>query len=396
MKLQKNEERIINGKVVSFIMMYEDIRIQLCKDVGLSSAMVYYAIRGFKKSPDNMHCCYPSNSDIAKVCGLKSTSGIQKHLNILKDKGWLKWNSGGKDKKQNSTYYFPKEEYLYTDEELHYIAKVESITYDIDKTTAKRTKKNSKVVEEIKEIETFTPIGKVYDDDLFEDEIEELPPSNNMDASVGYMEEFYINMQNYYNVNDESLKNNKTIIKKVNDLVSLVEKELNNKNIENINAEKIINDIMKNNQKSFNNALKNKSITDDFKKCTYIISCVQNNFKDKKLPTIIKNSKVDNLPDTDDGLVNYMNDNFIALPDGDNITKEEAIRRIQLRVTEQNEKTIFNIIFGVIGKNNKLNNCSIDIIKNVVDKLNNYFGYEILISDRFDGILIEDTPDIAI
>lgn len=393
MKLQKNEVRMIDGKAVPFIMMYEDIRIQLCKDVGLSSAMVYYAIRGFKMSFDNMHCCYPSNSQIAEVCGLKSTSGIQKHLNTLKDKGWLKWNSGGKDKKQNSTYYFPKEEYLYTDEELHYIAKVESITYDIDKTTAKRTKKNSKVVEEIKENETFTPVGKYVGDDLFDEEIEELPPSNNIDTSVGYMEEFYINMHNYYNVNDESLKNNNTIIKKVNDLVGFINTELTNNNIENIKAEKIINDIMKNNQKLFGKGL--NKITDDFRKCTYIITCIQNNFTNKKLSALIKSSKDNNYPPIDDGFVDYMNDNFIELSNGERESKKEIIRRMELITNNPKIKEEANKIAREVFKSYNYcfdgwDNCHINIIRDIVKGLEKNLGNGILTDNRFDGIIIND------
>ncbi|MPM02481.1 hypothetical protein SDC9_48730 [bioreactor metagenome] len=405
-------ERIINNMknkqkgivTTGFTPSNNELRLKIVKNCGLSTYGVYIQILSHRNTSTNE--CFPKNDIIAEECSC-SVANVKKHINKLYEFGYLVIDSGYTGKASN--YYFPLEidlntnKSIYSDAELERISNIKRRTKDniIEEVPAQDTNKLS-------DNKTFTPIGKYVDEiiddvDLFEDDLSETPVKDNITklnndsagSDVDYINEFYVNMHSYYNVNDELLKTNKTISKKVNDLVGFINTELTNNNIENIKAEKIINDIMKNNQKSFNNALNNKSITDDFKKCTYIISCVQNNFKDKKLPTIINNSKVDNFPVADDGFVDYMNDNYITLSNGDNLTKDEAIRRIQLRVTEQNERTIFNIIFGVIGRNNKLNNCSIDIIKNVVDKLNNYFGYEILISDRFDGILFEDS-NIAI
>jgi hypothetical protein len=380
--------------------MYEDIRLKLYKEVGLATAGVYYAIRGFKKSPDNFKCCFPSNKQIAEVCGLKSTSGIQNHINRLEEYGWLKWNSGGSEIGANSTYYFPKEEYLYTDEELHYISKVErrTINKEVEEIPAQTNNTidnnniNSSVGNvldnEISETDkTFKPIGKVYDDDLFDEDTEGITNIDNNNSSVGYMEEFYVNMHSYYNVNDESLKTNKTISKKVNDLVGFINTELTNKDIENIKAEKIINDIMKNNQKSFNNALNNKSITDDFKKCTYIISCVQNNFKDKKLKTLISNTNNNKFSSVaDDGFVDYMNDNYIALPNGENLTKDEVIKRMKsiIKNEEQFVKDAANSIVNEILKSYKTSfeNAPIQAIRNIVNRLNIFYKREFLLDER--------------
>jgi hypothetical protein len=409
MKLKKDEIRVVDGKAVPFIMMYEDIRLKLYKEVGLATAGVYYAIRGFKKSPDNFKCCFPSNKQIAEVCGLKSTSGIQNHINRLEEYGWLKWNSGGSEIGANSTYYFPKEEYLYTDEELHYISKVErrTINKEVEEIPAQdETIENNNIpssagdaldTTNLTDDKPFTPKGKVYDDDdSFVDEdddnIVETPVKDNITklnndsagSDVDYINEFYVNMHSYYNVNDESLKNNKTISKKVNDLVGFINTELTNNNIENIKAEKIINDIMKNNQKSFGNGL--KKVTNDFYKCTYIITCVQNNFKDKKLKTIIENNKVDTLPPADDGFVDYMNDNYITLSNDDNLTKDEAINRIKsiIKNEEQYVKDAANSIVNEILKSYKTSfeNAPIQAIRDIVNRLNIFYKREFLLDER--------------
>lgn len=365
----------------SYVALYNDMKCELIKEVGLSTAMVYLIIKSHKMIENNMHCCYPSNEELYKECNLKKRQ-FQNHLTKLVDTGWIVVKSGGTKIGRNSNYYFPREIGMYTEAELNYISKIE-----------RRSTKKDNTVEEIptQDINIPSSVG----DDLFDEEIEESPPSNNIDASVGYMEEFYVNMHSYYNVNDESLKTNKTISKKVNDLVGFINTELTNNNIENIKAEKIINDIMKNNQKSFNNALNNKSITDDFKKCTYIISCVQNNFKDKKLKTLISNTNNNKFSSVaDDGFVDYMNDNYIALPNGENLTKDEVIKRMKsiIKNEEQFVKDAANSIVNEILKSYKTSfeNAPIQAIRDIINRLNKMFKREFLLDERFDGIIISD------
>ncbi len=365
----------------SYVALYNDIKCELIKEVGLTTAMVYLVIKSHKMIENNMHCCYPSNEELYKECNIRKRMFL-KHLDKLVDTGWIVVKSGGTKIGRNSNYYFPREIDMYTDAELNYISKIE-----------RRSTKKDNTVEEVPAQDNNIPSS--VDDDLFDEEIEELSPSYNIDTSVDYIEEFYINMHNYYKVNNESLKTNKTIINKVNSLVGFIEEELKNNDIENIKAEKIINDIMKNNQKSFGNGL--KKVTNDFYKCTYIITCVQNNFKDKKLKTIINNNKVDKLPVADEGFVDYMNDNYITLSNGDNLTKKEALDRMKsiIKNEEQFVKDTANGIANGVLKYYKtsLDNAPIQAIKDIVNELNKFYKREFLLDDRFDGIII---PDIAI
>lgn len=272
-----------------------ELRLKLVKDCGLSSYGVYIQILSHRNTSTNE--CFPKNDIIAEECSC-SVANVKKHINKLYEFGYLVIDSGYTGKASN--YYFPLEIDLNTNKSIYSDAELERIS-----NIKRRTKDN--IVEEIPAQDNN--ISSSVGNDLFDEEIEELPPSNNIDTSVGYINEFYDNMHTYFNVNDESLKTNKTIIKKVNDLVGFINTELSNNNIENIKAEKIINDIMKNNQKSFGNGL--KKVTNDFYKCTYIITCVQNNFKDKKLPTIIKNNKVDDIH-IDQSYVDGLNDFYAA------------------------------------------------------------------------------------
>ena len=318
-----------------------ELRLKMVKDCGLSTYGVYIQILSHRNTSTNE--CFPKNDIIAEECSC-SVANVKKHINKLYEFGYLVIDSGYTGKASN--YYFPLEIDLNTNKSIYSDAELERIS-----NIKRRTKDN--ITEEVPEQDnnvadlvgneditnstdnkTFTPIGKYVDEiiddaDLFEDDLSETPVKDNITklnndstgSDVDYINEFYVNMHSYYNVNDESLKNNKTIIKKVNDLVGFINTELTNNNIENIKAEKIINDIMKNNQKSFGNGL--KKVTNDFYKCTYIITCVQNNFKDKKLPTIIKINKVDDIH-IDQSYVDGLND-FYADDDMFDYMKKNSI-----------------------------------------------------------------------
>ena len=336
-------ERIINNMknkqkgivTTGFTPSNNELRLKIVKDCGLSTYGVYIQILSHRNTSTNE--CFPKNDIIAEECSC-SVANVKKHINKLYEFGYLVINSGYTGKASN--YYFPLEidlntnKSIYSDGELERILNIKRRTKDNEveeipaqtNNTIDNNNINSSVGNvldnEISETDkTFKPIGKVYDDDLFNDDTEGITNIDNNNSSDGYMDEFYVNMHSYYNVNDESLKNNKTIIKKVNDLVRFINTELTNNNIENIKAEKIINDIMKNNQKSFGNGL--KKVTNDFYKCTYIITCVQNNFKDKKLPTIIKINKVDDIH-IDQSYVDGLND-FYADDDMFDYMKKNSI-----------------------------------------------------------------------
>lgn len=356
----------------SYVILHDDIEKELVKEVGLHTAMVYLIIKSHKKIDNNMHCCYPSIDELSSECNIEKRM-LHKHINKLVDSGWLKIKSGGTKVKRNSNYYFPKEKYMYTDVELNYISKIE--------------RRSTKQVEEIPAQDNnipslsgdFTPKGKYVDDDLFDEETEENEVVNIDNSSAGsdIIDIFYSNVNNYFGVSDTAIKTNKTIKQKLDVLAGFVEDD---------NVEKVITDIMKKNQKSFTNGLKKANVPNDFKKCTYIISCVQNKIKDKKTKTEKKDDKITAIDDVD--LVDYMNDNFIGLSKGE-ICKEDAIKRIELKVnsSEKTAKEVaMKIIFDVLKdyKKQKLKELHISGLRKVVKQLNEFYGYEILLDNHID------------
>ncbi|GEM_PF-3807350 len=283
-----------------------ELRLKIVKDCGLSTYGVYIQILSHRNTSTNE--CFPKNDIIAEECSC-SVANIKKHINKLYDFGYLVISSGYTGKASN--YYFPSEidlntkKSIYTDAELDRISNI--IRRTKDNTVEEVPAQDIKIIND----KTFTPTGKyvdkIIDDvDLFEDD---LPAKDNIiklnNDSTGFINEFYINMHSYFNVQDESLKTNKTIIKKVNELVGLIDAKFKEQDF-NIPAGKVIENILNEKQRQYKKALSKNSIDKDFNICCFVIGCLQKAL-DEEIQQYIRNSKVDKFPPADEGLIDYMN-----------------------------------------------------------------------------------------
>ena len=398
-----------------FAQASNEVMKELCIDYHPNVAIVYFMLishRHTDRDNEKYNQCFPTQELLSKETGLHKDTVI-KCIKTLSDNDYILYRQG--NSQYANQYFFPLEEF-YKGEGDYLLKDIEDEI--VDNNTEDIPAEDNEIVEEVptndnnsfpflsgnvlEDKETFTPKGKYVDevvnDDIDVDMFDEiLPPT--IDNSVGYVVEFYNNMNKYYDITDETLANNKAIIKRVNSLVGYVKDELVKNDID-INAEKVITDILKGNRKSFTTSLGGASISNEFNKCTYIISCVQNNFKKKKLQALIKKyNKADivDFPVADDGFVDYMNDNYITLSNGDNLTKDEAINRMKniIKNEEQFVKDTANSIVKDVLKHYKtsFDNAPIQAIRDIINELNKFYKREFLLDERFDGISI---PDIAI
>lgn len=192
----------------SYVALYNDMKCELIKEVGLSTAMVYLIIKSHKMIENNMHCCYPSNEDLYKECNLKKRQ-FQNHLTKLVDKGWIVVKSGGTKIGRNSNYYFPREIGMYTEAELNYISKIERRSTKKDNTVEEIPAQINEIIEDNivadNKIKEFKPIGKYVDldDDLFIEDEELNIPSVENNPLVG------VDANDIYELDERLVKNNK-------------------------------------------------------------------------------------------------------------------------------------------------------------------------------------------
>ncbi len=316
-----------------------NIMKELCIDFHPNVAIVYFMLishrHGDKNNIEKYNQCFPTQDMLSKETGLHKDT-IVKCIRTLVENEYVLHRQG--NSQLANQYYFPQEEF-YQGEGDYLLDIVEDIIDD-------------EVVEEIPtnddnlpflsgdildNNESFTPkvkyVNEIDNDDIFDDI---LPPINSSD---GYVKVFYDNMVKYYDITDETLANNNYIDKKVNSLIGYVKEELVKNNILDITADKVVTDILKGNRKSFTISLGGASITKDFNKCTYIISCIQSNFTKKKLPALIKKHSKDKIVDkvvADDNLADSLND-FYADDDMFDYMKKNSINSNK-KVDLSNEK----------------------------------------------------------
>lgn len=351
---------------------------ELAVDYHVNVAFVYIIILSHRNTDNNQ--CFPSKELLVKETGL-NISTIKKCIKTLGDNGYLVWKKG--NSKFANNYYFPMEPF-YKGEGNYLLNKIIKQVEEIptqDNNISVSVGESFDFEVSTDDNKTFKPIGKyseMKEDDLLEKHIEDIPVKYN-NISVGYLEKFYANMHNYYNVDDNSLKTNKTINTKLNNLTNFIKEELAKNNID-LPVEKIIDESMKTNKKSFTKAL--VKITGNFNKCIYIISCIQNNFKDKKLQTLIKN-KVNSFTDITDEDDSDESD-YIILSDNTMLTKNEAIDKIKWYIKDEMPDFKFLInknTFDILKRHNikKIDECNIQILKKIIKSLNKFYGREILL-----------------
>jgi hypothetical protein len=379
--------------VTGFAQVDNNTMKELCIDFHPNVAIVYFMLISHRhgKKDENYNQCFPTKDMLSKETGLSEKTVI-KCIKTLADNEYILYRQG--NSQLANQYFFPLEEF-YQGEGDYLLNVVEDII-DVD-TEDIPTEDNNNLPflsgDILEDKETFTPKGKyvneIDNDGIFDDI---LPPINSSD---GYVKVFYDNMVKYYKITDETLANNNHIDKKINSLIGYVKEELVKNDILDITAEKVITDILKGNRKSFTTSLAGKNFPKQFYKYVYLISCIQNNFTKKKLTALIKKhnkakvadkvvDKVDN--SIDGNLAESMNDNYITLSNGDNLTKDEAINRMKsiIKNEEQYVKDTANSIVNDVMKSYKksFDNAPIQAIRDIVNRLNIFYKREFLLDER--------------